>query len=237
MTCDVWQAALSAISDGEDPGVEQRLLDGHVASCLGCQAFRDALGPMGLLHDVTAMPDLSHRIVKAHAVADRARVWWVIRLLLFAAAAFVIFDASHEVFFGAHGESAHAAKHLGAFTFAYGVGLAVVAVRPARARTMLPVTFVLGSALLITAVLDVVDHQTPLVGETVHIPELASVLLVWMLVLPAGGRRSFRRMRRPLRPTPAPRLVAVDALVAAGDPTGRPTDRAVSPHTPDRSTG
>ena len=40
----------------------------------------------------------------------------------------------------------HAARHLGVFTAAYGVGLLVVAARPARARAMLPVAAVLSGA-------------------------------------------------------------------------------------------
>lgn len=226
MDCEDWQGAISAEVDGEDPGVDTRLLSAHVAQCARCSNFLDGISSQWSqpLHEAFTMPDLSSRIVKANAVADRARVWWIVRALLLLIAGFVIFDASHDIFFGAHGESAHAAKHLGAFTFAYGVGLAVVAVRPARARTMLPVTFVLGAALFITAVLDVVDHETPLLGETVHIPELLSVLLVWLLLLPTDRAPVWRRNRGAIRP--APRLVAVDAPDSAGDPRDQRADRS-----------
>ena len=90
-------------------------------------------------------------------------------------------------------------RHLGAFTAAYGVGLLVVAIRPARARTMLPVAAVLAGALLITAVVDMLNGHVPLVGEVQHLPELLSVVLVWLLALPAP-RRGARRIR-PSQPT------------------------------------
>ena len=91
----------------------------------------------------------------------------------------------------------HAARHLGAFTAAYGVGLLVVAVRPARARTMLPVAAVLAGALVITALVDLLDGRIPLVGEAQHLPEVLSVVLVWLLAIPRP-RRPARRRAAPL---------------------------------------
>ena len=87
----------------------------------------------------------------------------------------------------------HAARHLGAFAAAYGVGLLVVAVRPARARTMLPVAAVLAGAILITAVADLVQGRVPLVGEAWHLPEIISVVLVWLLAVPAPRRPALSR--------------------------------------------
>jgi predicted anti-sigma-YlaC factor YlaD len=231
MNCDEWQVAISAQADGEDTEIDARLIAAHLAACAPCRQFRASIdhyatdaAAVGDIADISDMPDLSRRIVRANAIADRARVWWVVRFGLLLIAAFVIYDASRDVFFGAAGESAHAAKHLGSFTLAYGVGLAVVAVRPARARTMLPVTFVLGGALMITAIVDVLDGETPLLQEAVHIPELLSVLLVWLLVLPVGVR-------------PAPRLVAVAPSARVGGPTGRRAGRSAAMRMRDRPTG
>ena len=78
----------------------------------------------------------------------------------------------------------HEARHLGAFSVAYAVALLLVVVRPARARAILPVTMVLAAALLITAAIDVVEGHVPLVDEAAHLPELASVALVWLLARP-----------------------------------------------------
>ena len=82
----------------------------------------------------------------------------------------------------------HEARHLGAFSIAYAVALLVVAVRPARARTVLPVAAVLAGALFVTAVVDLATGTVPFINETLHIPELLSVLLVWLLAVPSPRR-------------------------------------------------
>ena len=53
--------------------------------------------------------------------------------------------------------------------------------RPARARTVLPVAVVLAVALAATATVDVVRGDVPLVSEATHIAELLSVLFLWLL--------------------------------------------------------
>ena len=63
-----------------------------------------------------------------------------------------------------------------------------MAVRPARARTVLPVAAVLAGALFVTAVVDLATGTVPFINETLHIPELLSVLLVWLLAVPSPRR-------------------------------------------------
>ncbi len=135
------------------------------------------------------VPDLSGRVRKAVALADRASRWSVVRALLVVVAVQIIGFSLPALIFGDEQETAaHAARHLGAFTAAYGVGLLVVAIRPARARTMLPVAVVLAGALVITAIVDMANGDVPLFGEAQHLPELLSVVLVWLLAVPAPRR-------------------------------------------------
>jgi hypothetical protein len=56
---------------------------------------------------------------------------------------------------------------------------------------MLPVAAVLAGALLVTAVADLANGRVPLVDEAQHLPEVISVVLVWLLAVPPsrGGRR------------------------------------------------
>ena len=84
----------------------------------------------------------------------------------------------------ATGDAAHSARHLGAFSVAYAVGLIVVVVRPARARTMFHVAIVLAAGMVVTAVVDIAQGRVPLVNEALHIPELFSVLFLWLLARP-----------------------------------------------------
>jgi predicted anti-sigma-YlaC factor YlaD len=187
--CNAWQTAISALADGEDAGVDERLLDAHLATCRDCRGFASAIdGSRRRLAVQMApdMPDLSRQVSKLTAVADRASRWGVVRALLVVVAIEVIVLSVPSLF----DSDNHDARHLGAFSVAYGVSLLVVAVRPARARTVLPVAVVLAGALLITAVIDLARGVVPLTDEATHIPELFSVLLVWLLTVPAPRRRS-----------------------------------------------
>jgi CHASE2 domain-containing sensor protein len=111
--------------------------------------------------------------------------------------------------------SAHAARHLGAFSIAYAAGLLVVVARPARARTILPVAAVLAGALLITAVIDIAEGNVPLFGEAVHMPELLSVVLIWLLA--NVPRRSHPAQHIPTPTRRALTVVADDDDVADRD--------------------
>jgi predicted anti-sigma-YlaC factor YlaD len=208
VSCDAWTEALSARADGEPLGVEPRLLDAHLAGCADCRAFAAHLEagrrPVHL-GEAPAMPDLSRRVVEANALADRMGRWRVARALLCLVAVEIVVLSAPELVLGRGGSSAeHAGRHLGAFSVAYAVGLLVVAVRPARARSILPVALVLALALTITAVVDVVDGRVPLLGEAVHLPEVISVLLVWLLARPAPSPEVTRSGGA------GPRLVEVD---------------------------
>jgi predicted anti-sigma-YlaC factor YlaD len=184
--------AISAQLDGEDPGVEPRLLEAHLATCAECtrfQAVSEATLRTARIQPAQQMPDLSKPLVKLNAIADRAASWSIVRVLLALVAFDVLFFALKALILPDEADAtAHAARHLGAFSFAYGVGLLVVVVRPARARTMLPVAAVLAGALSITAIIDLSNGTVPLTGEATHLPELISVLLIWMLAVPSRKR-------------------------------------------------
>jgi predicted anti-sigma-YlaC factor YlaD len=209
MTCERWQEAVSARLDGEDLGVDAALLDAHLRRCPACRRFADQAAAIHAPMRVTPaddVPDLSRRVRKAVALADRAGAWGVARALLVVVAVQIVAFSIPDLLFGDEADtSMHAARHLGAFTVAYGMALLVVAVRPARARAMLPVAAVLAGALVITAVIDLVEGRIPLLGEAQHLPELLRVLLVWSLAAPARPRRR----RHAARAVP-PRLRVVD---------------------------
>ena len=196
MSCARWQEAISAAADGEDPGVDERMLAAHLARCAECRAFADFAGAdrsRWRVRPAEPMPDLAPRVTKWAAVVDRASRWSIVRALLAVVAVEIIAFSLPALVLGDEQQtSAHAARHLGAFTVAYGVGLLLVVARPARARTMLPVAAVLAGALVITAIIDLVNGEVPLLGETGHLPEVLSVVLVWLLAVPTRRRRSRR---------------------------------------------
>ncbi|HEX7094978.1 MAG TPA: zf-HC2 domain-containing protein [Acidimicrobiales bacterium] len=218
MACERWVEAISAIVDGEDPGIDPRLVDAHVARCPSCRTFRDDIEAMrraARLTPAPVMPNLSRRVARLSAIADRASAWGAARLLLAAVAIEIAVLSLPALVLGEQADtSTHEARHLGAFGVAYAVALMVVVVRPARARSILPVAAVLAGALFITAVVDIAQGRAPLSGEALHIPEVLSVALVWLLATPAGRRRPAARSATP--PRPELRVVSDDDDRAAG---------------------
>ncbi|MEQ1701887.1 MAG: zf-HC2 domain-containing protein [Ilumatobacteraceae bacterium] len=191
MQCDQWIEAISARADGEEVGVDERLLDAHLAHCASCRSFAAAIDGSRrrlVVQEAPVMPDLSRRVAKSNAVLDRAGKWSIIRVLLIVVAAEIIVMAVPQLVLGDGEANAHDARHLGAFSIAYAVALLVAAVRPARARTVLPVAAMLAGALLVTGIVDLANGTVPLLNEASHIPEILSVVFVWLLAMPAPQR-------------------------------------------------
>jgi hypothetical protein len=67
----------------------------------------------------------------------------------------------------------------------------------------------LAGALLISAVIDIAEGHVPLTGETMHLPEVLSVVFIWLLATPAG-RRGLRTRREVPPGRPAPNLRLID---------------------------
>lgn len=212
-TCDRWREAISASLDGEDPGIEQRLVDAHLARCAACRSFRataEANVARLRVGEALPQPDLSRRVSKLAALADRAATWSVVRVLLAVVAVEIIVMSIPALVMGDERDTAqHAARHLGAFTVAYGVGLLVVVWRPARARTMLPVAAVLAGGLVIGAAVDLISGRVPIIDEMLHLPELLSVLLLWLVAVPGPRRFDRRFLRRQTPETERSRLRSV----------------------------
>lgn len=208
-TCDDIQAALSARADAEPEQIEPAVVDAHLVHCADCTDFAsgvDDLRRRSRIHAAPTMPDLTGPISRAVAAQDRRTSPFIARwLLALVALQIIVLSAPDLLATDVHRDVAHAARHLGAFTLAYAVGLLVVVVRPARARTMLHVAVVLVGALAITGLVDVVQGRAPLFGEATHIPELLSVVLLWILCRPVS------RTSRPSNGE-GPRLVAPAAI-------------------------
>jgi predicted anti-sigma-YlaC factor YlaD len=223
MACQQWREAISALADGEDPGLDERLVDAHLARCAACRQFRDGIEQMRptRLQAVSSMPDLSGRIVELYTFALRAGRWRVIRALLALVAVVILVLSAPALVLGQEpATSAHAARHIGAFAAAYGAGLLFVAIRPGRARTMLPVATTVALALLITGLVDIGEGRVPLWGESRHLLEIVSVVLVWLLAAPIVRHSPANGQAQP-----DVRLQVVDDL--PDDPGARPGSQAI----------
>jgi RNA polymerase sigma-70 factor, ECF subfamily len=191
-TCERVEDALSAVADGEATDLSHDEIERHLASCGSCRRYKDAVASSPIVPGIvpvrtTSSP--SSEIVGAIAEDDRRAASTGVRYLLFATAIAIIVLAIPDLLASeASAVAAHADRHLGSFAAAYGVLLLLTAIRPARARTALPVAVVLAAAIGITAVTDLLRGKIPLVGEAVHFPEMLSVMLVWRLTRRTDGR-------------------------------------------------
>ena len=213
--CSRWRDAISALADGEQADIDERLVTAHVARCPECQSYQQTIQSSPGIVRVTepgGMPDLSKTISKLNAAADRAAHWSVLRIVLAVVAAQVVAFALPALILGKeNGVATHSARHLGAFGVAYGVALFVVVVRPARARSILPVAMVLAGAQVLGAIVDLATGKIPLVGEVRHLPQVISVFLIWFLAVP-----TTRRDDATAEPVGPPRLKIVDGKRRAG---------------------
>jgi predicted anti-sigma-YlaC factor YlaD len=211
MDCSRWRDALSAMADGESADIDGRLVAAHVARCPDCRSYQQMIvgsSSFARFDVAQAMPDMSKKISKLNAAADRAAHWSILRVVLAIVAVQVIAFALPALLLGEEsGVATHSARHLGAFGVAYGVALLVVVARPARARSILPVAMVLAGAQVLGAIVDLATGRIPLVGEARHLPQIISVFLVWFLAVPTEHSR-----RRPWGPFAEPAHRAVDGV-------------------------
>lgn len=210
LDCDEAMMAISARVDGEDALVDPVRLSRHLEGCARCREFESETARgrrASLVAAAPELPDLSVPVARAYATAERRTGWSATRILLALVAVSVIVLSVPGLLLGEDGAApSHEARHLGAFSMAYGIALLIIVYRPSRARAFLLVTFVLAMALLITAAADALMGHIPLAGELIHIPELLSLVLVWDLA-----------RHQPAPPTPD----AVDTGASGGPPSLR----------------
>lgn len=204
MECRQFYASISALADDEVPEPAAALIRAHLDGCAACTAVFDAMveqrRAVSSGQDPTAVRvpvagDVARAVRRRHAREDRRGTSIVLRALLAASAVWVVvlsFDdlVGHDH----HAAMAHKHRHLASFMIAYAVLLALVAARPARARTALPIAGVVAIGLGATAVIDAALGRIALTPEGLHLPELSTVLLVW-LVAARPCREAPRRDR------------------------------------------
>jgi predicted anti-sigma-YlaC factor YlaD len=200
ITCDDVQSALSARLDGEDPGLAPAAVEAHLEGCPRCRDFARevsrarALAPVPAGTAPPAAADRAGAVTAAAGRVDRGGVWWLLRALLGVVALGYLVTAVPELLFSNEPHHAHLARHLGAFEAAYGVALLFVAVRPAKARAMVPFTVALAAVMGVVMVVDLLNGEAAPLTELSHVLEVAGLVLVWALATRRGwpGRHDVR---------------------------------------------
>ena len=198
MRCADCLEALSALSDGELGDLERLTVTTHLEGCASCRGYAaqiDQLNRHFRLRPAEAVPDLSGRIVAGAAPAPRParqpREW--ARYLLVWVGLVQVALAAPALFGSAAGTSVHAAREVGSFDLAIGVGLLVVAWQPRRAAGLLPMVAALVGALLLTAGFDVAAGRVSLGAEGMHIFDLIGLAGLWALSRSLPTRRQRPR--------------------------------------------
>lgn len=187
MQCSTWREAISAILDGEDPGLDPAAVESHLRSCAGCSTFRDgatALVGQTRLAAAEPIPDRAPQIVSA---TWAGRSGWrrdIVRSVLVGLGVLEVVTGLTALFAGS-GASIHQSRELGAFAIAIGVGVLLAAYRPWRIAGLLPVVAVLAVTSVAAGVVDVAAGRAGVDDEAHHLIELGAVLVLWLLTGPA----------------------------------------------------
>ncbi|MDQ1619878.1 MAG: copper transport protein [Actinomycetota bacterium] len=188
--CDAVREAVSAVIDGEQPGVDLAAVLRHQATCPDCALWSRTWqreGARTRLVPVEPVPDLTDRIVAA-VVADRAvdrrRRHMPTRVALVAVALAQLVATTPSLLLGQDQHaSVHMARELGSFGVAISLGLLVAAAFPSLAAGSLPILVAAGGLLAVTAGLDIVSGRADAVAELPHLLPALGVLLLCRLVL------------------------------------------------------
>jgi len=204
--CEDVQAALSARLDGEPPGLEDALLDQHVAGCVTCAGWLAGAGELTV--PATRPPDLTDRIMAAVradplvaaetarrlAAAEAYARRQVLRIAV-ALAALVQLALAVPTLVGLFLSTElgpHAGREMASFDVAVAVGFLAAAYRPDRARAFVPVALVLAALLATTSGIDLARGVTTIGHEFGHLVAVVQAGLLWAL-----GRRTPVPLPRP----------------------------------------
>jgi len=191
MQCPECREALSALLDGEDPGLPERALEAHLAGCVECAAWADDAAVVtrrARLAAAPRVPDLTARVLEAlprelpgAAAAARARlVETALRLGLLAvgvAQAGLAWPALSDGS-GAMSAPVHMAHESGAWNLALAAAFLAVAAAPRLAAGALPFLGTFATLLTVVTVRDLEAGFVHADRAVAHLSLLVAVLLV-----------------------------------------------------------
>ncbi len=200
--CPSARELISADADEALDAVEAAVLARHIEGCAECATYRSQVAGLSRSVRIRAAsfdPAFVELVVQRAQPARLGRGGWLRPALAWCALLIMVQSISPLVFGDIDGASTHVARHVGASTFALGVGLLYVVWRPHRAFGMLPLVGALFGAMLAGALFDVIGGDRSALSEVVHVVELVGMVLLWMIAGSPGWdrvERVFRAGRR-----------------------------------------
>lgn len=200
--------ALSAILDGEDPGVDRTDLDAHLRGCAQCAAWQVSAqnateATRARWRAEADVPDRTAQVLAAVAAgvaparpAGGAHTGVLRWALAISAAAQLLLALPAMVADPSAGDAAlHTGREMASFDVAVAIGFLFVAWRPAWAQALVPVAVALAGCLLLTSAIDVSGGAAQLGHELNHLLAGVQAVLLWIL---------SRTDRTPAGPEPFP---------------------------------
>lgn len=197
--CESARELASAAADDELHPDEERRLLAHLAGCEQCRAHVDRLAALTRtirLRPVVVERDLAAAILARAHPPRLGRGGWMRPALAWVGIVVVAQSIGPLVLGDIDGTPTHVARHVGASALALGVGLLYAAWRPVRAFGLLPLVTALFAATVVAAVLDTLSGARTAVAESVHLSELAGMVLLWFV----AGSPGWERVRDGVRP-------------------------------------
>lgn len=207
MDCSQAREGISAVLDGEDPGLDVDALDAHLATCAGCSAWREAA------HDVTrrsrmrlapapprpGAPTFPRSLPENRPFRRPDRLGTTRLALLVTGLAELAVAVPALILGQDHGAPLHVAHEAGSFDAALAVGFVVAAWRPARALGMQALVGVAALLLVVTAGVDLLGGRTDLLDEAPHLVVVAGWLLIRRVAVLSSGTTGAALPARPTR--------------------------------------
>jgi len=201
MQCPVYREALSARLDGEPPGVPERALDEHLATCPACAGWADDAAVVtrrARLASAPVVPDLTARVLQAlprelpgTAAAARARLTeTALRLALLAVGVAQAGIAWPVLAEGSMSAPVHMAHETGAWNLALAAAFLAVAAAPRLAAGALPFLGTFTVLLTVVTVRDLGNGHVPAERAVAHLLLVAGVLLVAVMAWRSRRRRA-----------------------------------------------
>lgn len=189
---------ISAATDDELDGHEQRQLDRHLEGCRSCRAHADAVASLARtmrLRSAASEREFVTRLMARSRPARLGRGGWLRPALAWCGVVIAVQSVRPLLLAEIDGAETHIARHLGASTLALAIGLLYAAWRPHRAFGLLPFVVALLATNVVSTVLDTIDGNRSAVAEAVHVIEMIGLVLLWMVAGSPGWDRMRDRVR------------------------------------------
>jgi predicted anti-sigma-YlaC factor YlaD len=187
VTCTEARELLSGYLDDGDEVPES--IKAHLATCVACRSWEQGAHELSRRLIVPAETSGGPRTARL----PMPRRFWAFRLARFALAwigvLLIAFNLPDLFARGIDVELIHLSRHQSSFSMALGTSFLFVAWRPDRAYGLVPIAAVF-AIMLSGATFDLINGASTIERESIHLVEIAGLVVVWILGMSAGpGRR------------------------------------------------